>query len=241
MPFPSHAEFEAALCEFFGSVNFTALRHLEPAKIPTPPMVQAPQAEKNGLKVLFLYFLIPTIVIAVAFNLWLSFARPWENHRDDARYRSEHEDWLLVDSDIDVDGPLPVTSYNSVKEGPLSPDEVRRLIDIIRADLEASRDDMTTKCSGRKRKAGEPDSPISDVSTDDGSASTRTRKLKVETDLGVASRWMSEVPNYGSCLQEETTFDQDSGWSEFPFTFRVAHPDRAIRSASRRRSPNRCQ
>lgn len=241
MPFSSHAEFEAALLEFFGSVKLTALRKLEPLKKQTPPMLQAPQAEKDDYKVLFLHFLIPMIIVAVAFNLWLSFARPWEYRRSDARYGNEYEDWLLVDSGVDDDSPLPVTSYNSVKEGPLSPDEVHRLINIVRADKEASRDDLTTKGCGRKRKAGEPDSPISDVSTDDGSASPRTRKLKVETDLGVASTWVNEVPSYGSCLQEETTLGQESGWGEFPFTFRVPHPNRAIRSASRHRSPNLCQ
>ncbi|KAL8996708.1 MAG: hypothetical protein Q9188_006504 [Gyalolechia gomerana] len=147
------------------------------------------QTENNinnaDLKMLFLHFFLPMIVVAMAINLWLGFVRPWEYHRDDARNttgQEYYEDWLLLDSEIESESHLSATRYNSVKKSPLSPDEVDRLACLIRAD------DEIPRSSGRKRKATGQDSPVSDASTNGWSVSPRTRKLKIVTDFAMDQR-----------------------------------------------------
>ncbi|KAI4145088.1 MAG: hypothetical protein L6R39_003942 [Caloplaca ligustica] len=187
----------------------------------------------DDFKSFTLLFLMPVVLVAFAFNLYLSFARPWVYYRDDARYVAvEQEDWLLVDSAIDDDTPVPATSYNTVKEAPLSPDEVSRLLDIIRADKKAS---SNASVPGRKRKAGEEAVPWSNASSDEGSPSPRARKLKIDTNV---ARWVTELPSYGACLQEDEHISGPSEEDKYQFTFRAPHPDRPVRSASkgRRRS-----
>ena len=200
--------------------------------------IRAFQVGKDDLKILFLRFLIPMLVFAVAFNLYLSFIRPEEYYREDAQYgNGEIEDWYFTDGEVDESSPLPAIPFNSVKEGPLSPDEVDRLTNLIRTDTMSSTATSSTSGAGRKRKAGEEDSPVSDASTDGGS-SPRTRKLKIETDFGAVGRW---VPDYGSCVQDDTDFHGESSWGEYPFSFRVSYPDRIIKSATRRRNSIRKQ
>lgn len=175
-------------------------------------------------------FLLPVIFVAFAFNLWLSFVRqPWESYRvDDHHYAAiEEPDWLLADSDIDEDAAVPAPRYNSVKEGPLSPDEVSRLINIIRAEGEAAKTNSRPASPGRKRKAGDENSPVSDASSDEG---PRSRKLKIQTDFGTYGRCITEGRNYGSCIHEERESDGSSVWGEYQFTFRASPPNRPIRS-----------
>ncbi|KAL9029883.1 MAG: hypothetical protein Q9196_001927 [Gyalolechia fulgens] len=190
------------------------------------------QSEKNSnadVRMLFLHFLLPMIVVAMAMNLWLACVRPWEYHRHDARNAGRcecYEDWLLLDGETESESLLPATRYNGVKESPLSPAEVDRLASLIRAD------DGMPRSSGRKRKAAGEDSPASDVSTDGGSVSPRTRKLKIQTVFGVDQRWVSDVSDYGSCAQEENVLGHDSYWGEYPFAFRASCPAGKVKPRS---------
>ncbi|KAI4123963.1 MAG: hypothetical protein LQ338_005040 [Usnochroma carphineum] len=193
-------------------------------------------AEQDALMILSLQLLVPVVLLALALNLWLACARPWEYYLDNVYYTdSEFEDLLLVDSAIDEDAPVPASRYNGVKEGPLSPDEVRRLINIIRADKKAPQAKLGASSTGQKRKAGDEASPISGASGNGRSTSPKSRKLKIETDFGTYGRWISEGRNYGSCIQEEKRIDGPSIWGEHEFTFRASHPDRAITSTPKLR------
>ncbi|KAL9594628.1 MAG: hypothetical protein Q9219_006936 [cf. Caloplaca sp. 3 TL-2023] len=184
---------------------------------------QTTQPSNENLKLLFLYFLFPTVVAALSLNLWLAFVRRGEYSQDGARCAGEFEEnWLLADNDDEGNG--------GIQEGPLSPEEVDRLIGIFRAEQEASRATTINKSSCRKRKATDEDSPVSDAATDGSSPSPRARKLKIDTNCGINHRWVSEVPVSHSNSQEES---QNAGWGEFPFTFRASHPDRAIRAVGR--------
>ncbi|KAL8934231.1 MAG: hypothetical protein Q9216_006006 [Gyalolechia sp. 2 TL-2023] len=190
---------------------------------------RSPNNENNNtddLKMLFLHFLFPMVLVAMIINIWLGFVRPWEYHRhDDAQnttattaYCEYYEDWLLLnDGDAESEGLLRPTRYNGVKESPLSPEEVDRLTRPIFADDD---EEEIPRSADRKRKATGGDSPVSDVSTDGGSVSPRTRKLKIETDFGVDQKWVGEVSDDESCVREENEFDQDSG---FPSRRRSMH------------------
>ncbi|KAL8930461.1 MAG: hypothetical protein Q9208_000645 [Pyrenodesmia sp. 3 TL-2023] len=182
-------------------------------------------------KSLMLWFLLPVILFAIMINLWLSFVRSYDHHRDHAGYVTiEEEDWLLADTDIDEDAPVPARCYNTIKEGPLSPDEVGRLIDMIRGDKAASRKVVSkTGVPGLKRKAGDKTSPIGEASSDEGSRSPKARKLRIETDFGTSGRWVSENCRKGSSIHEEN-LEAPLAWSEYEFTFRASPPNRAIRS-----------
>lgn len=188
------------------------------------------------------------VIVAMFLNLWLvGFIRPWEYyHRHDSSPPPQNnttttgpeyfEDWLLLDSDSSFESTeyslLPASRYDGVKETPLSPEEVERLVAFIHTD------DEEVEVPSRKRKAtSDNDSPVSHRATDGGSVSPRTRKLKIETDFGVDYKWVSGVSDHGSCVRdEEGVFGQSAGSSEFPFTFRASHPDRAIRFPSKLRS-----
>ncbi|KAL8901298.1 MAG: hypothetical protein Q9207_005271 [Kuettlingeria erythrocarpa] len=174
------------------------------------------------------FFLLPVVFVAIIFNLWLSFARPWEYYRDDARYVAvEEEDWLLADSDVDEDAPVPRRCYNTIKEGPLSPEEVSRLIEMIRADEAASKGvSKRTTVPSLKRKAGDKASSIGEASSDEGSRSSKARKLRIETDFGTRGRWVSENCRKGSSIHEEN-LAAPSVLGAFEFTFRASPPDRA--------------
>ncbi|KAI4185840.1 MAG: hypothetical protein LQ346_005800 [Caloplaca aetnensis] len=182
------------------------------------------------------FFLLPVVFTAIIFNLWLSFARPWEYYRDDARYVAvEEEDWLLAESDVDEDAPVPRRCYNTIKEGPLSPEEVSRLINMIRADEAASKSvSRRTSVPNLKRKAGDRASPFGEASSDEGSRSPKARKLRIETDFGTSGRWVSENCREGSSIHEENG-GRPSAWGEYEFTFRASPPDRAIRSMRKHR------
>ncbi|KAL9008489.1 MAG: hypothetical protein Q9173_006388 [Seirophora scorigena] len=188
-------------------------------------------AANEDIKVIVLMFLVPVVFVACALNLWLSFARPWEYYRDDARYvASEQEDWLLTDSDVDENAFVRPAAYQGVKEGPLSPEEVTRLIKIIRSDDKTSKAATTATSVGRKRKAGDEASPVEAASASEGPGwvDPRSRKLKIDTDV---SAWVGGMRDYGSCFQGETSVDRSSNWVEYPFTFRAPHPNRKIKSA----------
>lgn len=188
---------------------------------------------------LMLWFLLPVILSAFIINLWLSFVRSYDHHRDHAGYVTiEEEDWLLADSDIDEDAPVPSRCYNTIKEGPLSPEEVGRLIDIIRADEVAPKGISRTVVPGLKRKAGDEASPIGGGSSDEGSRSPKARKLRIETDFGTSGRWVSENCRKGSSIHEEN-LEAPSAWGEYEFTFRASPPNRAIRSIPKLRQKAR--
>lgn len=208
------------------------------------PFAYPVETPSEAHKMLFLHFLLPMVLVAMAINLWLGFFRPMEYyHRHDApqstttNHHEFYEDWLLLDSKGETEHLLPATRYNGVKENPLSPEEVDRLLSFIRA--EEGEIDIPRSSAGRKRKAtGDEDSPISDSAMNGGSVSPRTRKLKIETDFGVDHRWVSKVSDYRSCVRDEDVFDQSAGSGEFPFTFRASHPDRDIKFPSKLRSKN---
>ncbi|KAL8828401.1 MAG: hypothetical protein Q9170_006616 [Blastenia crenularia] len=242
MPF-DHAFISADLEDFFTGTNGTLSHAIDPL-----PKLAIKLQKQEDLQTIFLHFFIPIVAVALVFNLWLSFVRPWEYHRDDARYAGDaNEDWLPVDNDIvdnDSDGEIVPwrTLQDGFKEVPFSQDEGRRLIDLIKAGEQASAARALRPGSdraSRKRKAGDEASPVSDAATrDDGTMSPRARKFKIETQFGVDGKWVGQVPNYGSCdVPHENSSDQGSIGGEFPFTFRTPHPGRAIKSPVRRRSP----
>ncbi|KAI4143285.1 MAG: hypothetical protein LQ341_002954 [Variospora aurantia] len=188
-----------------------------------------PAAANDDIQVLVIMILVPAVVVACALNLWLGFARPWEYYGDDARYvASEQEDWLLTASDVDENISVAPWAYRGVKEGPLSPEEVTRLIKIIRSDQKALEAATTASSPGRKRKAGDEASPVEAASAGEGSVSPRSRKLKIDTDVSV---WVGGMRDYGSCFQGKDSAGGKSNWVEYPFTFRASHPDRKIKPA----------
>ncbi|KAL8749018.1 MAG: hypothetical protein Q9184_006969 [Pyrenodesmia sp. 2 TL-2023] len=184
---------------------------------------------------LMLWFLLPVILLAFIINLWLSFVRSYDHHRHHAGYVTiEEEDWLLADTDVNENVPVPSRCYNTIKEGPLSPEEVGRLIDMIRADEAASKGISRTAVPSLKRKAGDKASPIGEESSDEGCRSPKSRKLRIETDFGTSGRWVSENCRKGSSIHEEN-LEAPSAWGEYEFTFRASPPNRAIRSVSKLR------
>ena len=166
-------------------------------------------------------FLIPLVVTVLGFHLYLAYLRPWEYYRNDTRYVDNDLEYeYLTDSEENF---LPATRRMSIKEGPLSPEEVSRLRGII-----LSEDKVFTSGAGRKRKAGEADALV-----DDGSVSWRSRKIKLDTKDGSEAGWVSDES------WDNNPFDEDgdsvAGMSEmgsfYPFTFRSQFPDRTIKPA----------
>ncbi|KAL8722522.1 MAG: hypothetical protein Q9181_007472 [Wetmoreana brouardii] len=203
--------------------------HISDQILPVP-------ANTANFSQVFWLLLVPFALLAIVLE-WLNCTRPWEDYRDDARYvenevdegmEEAREDWLLTDNDVDEGAPLPPTRYNTVKEGPLSPDEVERLKGLIIADKEAS--GTESNAGSRKRKAEGTEQSIS----------PRSRKAKIESPNGMEAHWVSEEAlEYDADVQDDE--DNAAGCSEncfYPFTFRAAHPNRIINpSIKHRRDP----
>ncbi|KAL8873511.1 MAG: hypothetical protein Q9174_001035 [Haloplaca sp. 1 TL-2023] len=171
-----------------------------------------------------LRFLFPLVVVVLGFHFFLAFLRPWKYYRNDARYvDNELEYEYLTDSEDDF---RPATRGRmSIMEGPLSPEEVSRLRGLVLLEEKAS-----ASGAGRKRKAGE-----ADALADDGSLSSRSRKIKLDTGDASEDGWVSDESWDTNPFDEDADADSISGMSEigcfYPFTFRSQHPDRTIKSA----------
>ncbi|KAL8689030.1 MAG: hypothetical protein Q9218_005208 [Villophora microphyllina] len=174
------------------------------------------KARPESFSTFFIFFLIPLVTASMLFSLFLIFSKPGRPYLDsDLRYVIDSEEWMDAEEEWALtpneNTPSAPRRYNTIKEGPLSPEEVQRLEDLIFSDAKAGKLD-----GGKKRK-------------NDLSVSPRTRKMKIEgADGGV---WVGG--EYGSCADEgvgdeyETPASKE-GWV-YPFSFRAAHPDREIK------------
>ncbi|KAL8968204.1 MAG: hypothetical protein Q9183_002571 [Haloplaca sp. 2 TL-2023] len=178
-------------------------------------------AKANLTSTFLVRFLIPLVAFVLGFHFYLAYLRPWEYYRNDTRYvDNELEYDYLTDSEENF---LPATRRMSIKEGPLSPEEVSRLRGLILSDDKA----FASGAAGRKRKAAE-----ADALDDDGSVSSRSRKIKLDTGDGSEAGWSDGSWDTNPSDEE---VDSVAGMSEigsfYPFTFRSQFPDRTIKSA----------
>ncbi|KAL8920199.1 MAG: hypothetical protein Q9172_004611 [Xanthocarpia lactea] len=211
------------------------------------------QSEMMSDLTLFPQYVIVLVAVVLAFMLWHLYMASWEDYDDNTRaaYRDyedwvdEYEEWADTFEDDGrettpmlrrYEGPLSPDEVlrlsnllndetdkllRSIKEQPLSRDEVSRLTKVIRAaDIES---DYGTILS-RKRKNAED----TDESDDQWLDSPRTRKLKIETKFGADGVWVC-----GNFTRSPSVMSSNGGYSadcEVPFTFRASHPGRAIKS-----------
>ncbi|KAI4243463.1 MAG: hypothetical protein L6R40_003465 [Gallowayella cf. fulva] len=185
------------------------------------------QAKSDNLA-FFLQYLIVLMIVVMALMLWYDCRPQYEEYpiNDVHEIKEEFEDWLLRLEDLDDENtPLFASSYRSVRETPLSPNEVRRLTDLIRADEQSGYGTIVS----RKRKAAE-DSDSSDIE------SPPPRRLKVETDMGFAGRWVSDQWTASpSVMSHKNTSDSYPVDCESPFTFRLTYPDSMVKAAMKQR------
>ena len=211
------------------------------------------QSEMMSDLTFFLQYLIVLFAVVLAFMLWHDYMASWEAyddntraaHRDYEDWADEYEEWADGFEGDDrgttpmlrrYEGPLSPDEVlrlsnllndetdkllRSIKEQPLSRDEVSRLTKVIRAaDIKS---DYGTMLS-RKRKTAED----TDKSDDQRLDSPRTRKLKIETKFGADGVWVCENSTRSPSVM--STEDLNGGYSadcEVPFTFRASHPGRA--------------
>ncbi|KAL8895296.1 MAG: hypothetical protein Q9192_003723 [Flavoplaca navasiana] len=211
----------------------------------------------------FCEYLIILCALVIIFMLWHDYISSWTDYDENTRANGQdYEDWedyhewiRRQREEADENAPL----IRRLEEGPLSPDEVLRLSEILNDKTDkllrsvkevplsahevallthVIRDadnvpDYGTIVSSRKRKAAED----SDEFDEGRLGNPRTRKLKIETDSGVDSRWVcKEFTRSPSFMSGQ---DLNSGLStgcETPFTFRSPHPVRAGRSPATRRN-----
>ncbi|KAL8680733.1 MAG: hypothetical protein Q9186_003080 [Xanthomendoza sp. 1 TL-2023] len=189
-----------------------------------------PQAKTDTLT-FFLMYLIILVILVMAFMLWYDHMPQLEHypHGQIDDIRQDFEDWLLEQEGFDGEtAPLFAGAYKGVNETPLSPDEVRRITDLVRADERIGYGTMVS----RKRKAAED----ADESEDKRSGSPRAQKLKIETDFGVGARWVSDrLTASPGDMSYPNISDAYSTDCETPFTFRAPLPDRTIKAAVKQR------
>ncbi|KAL8806639.1 MAG: hypothetical protein Q9200_004954 [Gallowayella weberi] len=189
-----------------------------------------PQAKTDTLT-LFIMYLIVLVIVVAAFMLWCDHMPRYEDRHHDQidDIRQEIEDWLLKQEDCDDENePSFAGAYKGFKETPLSPHEVRRITDLLRADQHAGYGTMVS----RKRKAAED----SDDLEDERSGSPRAQKMKIETDFGVGTRWVSDhLTASPGAMSYRDVSDWSSANCEATFTFRAPLPDRTIKAAVKHR------
>ncbi|KAL8798306.1 MAG: hypothetical protein Q9182_006779 [Xanthomendoza sp. 2 TL-2023] len=221
MPFHGQYHHETPFAKALLQANQTMLEMVKRAD---------PQAKTDTLTFFLMYLIVLVIVVAV-FMLWFDhmpqYDAHYHNHIDDIR--QEFEDWLLEQEDFDDENePSFAGAYTAVKETPLSPHEVSRLTDPLRADEQAGYGTMVS----RKRKAAED----SDDLENERSGRPRAQKLKIETDVGVGAQWVSD---HLTASPGAMSYHDVSGWysanCESAFTFRAPLPDRTIKAAVKHR------
>ncbi|KAL8733493.1 MAG: hypothetical protein Q9166_002120 [cf. Caloplaca sp. 2 TL-2023] len=188
-------------------------------------MVQMVKHSKPQVKgehlTFFLQYSVVLLVVVIGIMFWLD--SRIEDYPNEARpIPEEFEDWLLAEETLDENTPLLASSSKNVKEGPLSPDEVRRLTDLIRADERSGYGTIV----GRKRKA----EAVSEGLEGERWGSPRTRKLKIETSFAADGSWVGDqVYTSPSPIGGDDVSDR-SGDCKVLFTFRAPYPGRVIKS-----------